>query len=62
MTKVFDTLLTKGYSRSQEYEADRMAIDVMQTAGYSPGAFVVVLSNVQSSQGDESNGWVFDSS
>lgn len=40
------TLVTSGYARSQEREADRIAVQIMQRVGYNPAALVTVLQNM----------------
>lgn len=43
VSEVVDTLLTKGYSRSQEYEADAYAALLLRRARYSPSALTTML-------------------
>ncbi len=43
VTEVVDTLLKKGYSRSQEYEADEYAAALLSRAGYTSSALGTVL-------------------
>ena len=55
VTKAFDesindissTLLNSGYSRKLEYEADAAAVAILKQAGYTPGALVAMLENMQ---------------
>lgn len=59
-TDVADTLLTKGYSRSQEYEADKYASAILLASGYEPAALPGVLAILEKtmSQNDEAaSGW-----
>jgi len=42
-----DTLITKGYSRSQEYDADEYAVQLLTKTGYNPQAFVRVLEKMK---------------
>ena len=55
VTDVVDTLITNGYSRSQEYEADQYAYELLQRSNYDPVALIEVLQKLQalSSEG----GW-----
>ncbi len=53
--EVFDSVLTKGYSRSQEYEADLLAFDIMKRAGYQPAALISMLKAIESKQAK--GGW-----
>lgn len=52
---VFKTLTEKGYSRSQEYEADEYAAELLKRAGYNPQAIVTMLRSLE--HGDASGGW-----
>ncbi len=40
---VFSTVVEKGYGRSQEYEADAMAVQILKRSGYNPHALVDAL-------------------
>lgn len=40
------TLVTSGYARSQEREADRVAVQILQRVGYNPAGLVSVLQNM----------------
>jgi Zn-dependent protease with chaperone function len=44
-------LLTSGYSREKEYEADRGALELMKKAGYDPNGAMVMLTIFQSMAG-----------
>lgn len=57
VTGVVDKLLTKGFDRSQEYQADLYAAQLMQRAGYDPSALVRVLRILESQSGNDSQGW-----
>lgn len=54
---VVDTLLTKGFDRSQEYEADLYAAELLGRAGYDPNALVRVLGVLESHAKGEQGGW-----
>ncbi len=56
VTDVADTLMENGYSRSQEYEADEYATELMRRAGYNDKALITMLEAVEKS-GQESGGW-----
>jgi beta-barrel assembly-enhancing protease len=55
VTKAFDesindittTLMNSGYSRRLEFEADAAAVEILRKAGYTPGALVAMLENMQ---------------
>jgi predicted Zn-dependent protease len=57
VNSVFDALLTKGYSRSQEYEADEYAAHLLKLAGYNPGALGSVLKTLETAAVDQEAGW-----
>ncbi|MGO9409194.1 MAG: M48 family metalloprotease [Spirochaetia bacterium] len=40
---IVHTLVDKGYSRDQEFDADKMALSIMRNAGYDPRAFEGML-------------------
>jgi predicted Zn-dependent protease len=42
-----ETLVNKGYSREQEYQADAAAVSILQAAGYDPRALVRMLEVMQ---------------
>ena len=44
--EITETLLTSGYSRSQEYSADEYAVTLLTRAGYDPGALRRVLERL----------------
>jgi predicted Zn-dependent protease len=54
---ITDKLLTKGFDRKQEYEADLYAAALMQRAGYDPNALVRVLEILEKSTGKDDEGW-----
>ncbi|MDR2193991.1 MAG: M48 family metalloprotease [Treponema sp.] len=55
LTKIFDesireavnSVLDKGYSREQEYEADATAISLLAAAGYTPSSIVEMLEKLK---------------
>ena len=57
VTGVVDTLLVKGFDRSQEYEADLYAAELLQRAGYDPNALVRVLSILETHNQGAHEGW-----
>jgi predicted Zn-dependent protease len=40
---ITNTLVNSGYSRDLEFQADRMALEIMRNAGYDPRAFEAML-------------------
>jgi predicted Zn-dependent protease len=45
---IVHTLVDKGYSRDQEFQADQMALQIMRNAGYDPRAFEGMLKVMES--------------
>lgn len=56
VSDIVETLLTKGYSRSQEYEADLLAVEILSKAGYQEAAMNTVLSGLAKNS-SEGGGW-----
>lgn len=54
---VVTSLVDKGYSRSQEYEADEMAVELLAKAGYDPRAMITMLEVTGKAGEAESGGW-----
>lgn len=54
--EVTQTLLTKGYSRSQEYEADLYAVELLKKVGYQQGAILAVLRGLEEAKVSK-GGW-----
>jgi predicted Zn-dependent protease len=57
VTGVVDTLLTKGFDRKQEYQADLYAAQLLQRAGYDPRALLDVLGALEREASSGSEGW-----
>lgn len=55
--EVFGTLIEKGYSRGQEYDADEMAVEIMKKAGYQTSAMLDMLNALKAREGKDSGGW-----
>ena len=55
--EIFGTLIDKGYSRSQEYEADAYAVELMARSGYDPNSIVNVLQSLEKLQAGNHAGW-----
>jgi len=51
------TLVNNGYSRSFEYEADRIAVTLLSRLGYDPAAIVVMLEQMQQRLGRDRRGF-----
>lgn len=56
---VFNTVMSKGYSRSQEYDADETAVELLKASKYDPASFSTVLNVLDSHRpkGSSNNGW-----
>ncbi len=57
VTEVFDTLVTNGYSRSQEYEADIYAAAILDKAGYGSASLKNMLGALASKEDSSKGGW-----
>jgi predicted Zn-dependent protease len=55
--EIVDTLLNKGYSREQEYEADGAALSLLAAAGYSPLGLIDMLRELEKTQGSRAGGF-----
>jgi predicted Zn-dependent protease len=55
--EIVNTLLNKGYSRDQEYDADRTALSLLAAAGYSPSGLLDMLRQLEKTQGSHSGGF-----
>lgn len=49
-------LVTKGYSKTQEFDADLNAIKLMDKAGYNPSEILSLLEVMDKTQGDDAGG------
>ncbi|MCO6431600.1 MAG: M48 family metalloprotease [Deltaproteobacteria bacterium] len=58
VSKVFDSLVKSGYSRSQEYDADEFAAKLLVKAGYSATGLKVMLDRINTVQGKARGGWM----
>jgi predicted Zn-dependent protease len=47
ISDITSTLMTSGYSRELEQEADRGAVTIMRRIGYDPGALIVMLTEMK---------------
>ena len=53
--EVTKTLVNTGFSKEQEFEADKLALYIMQNAGYDPYAMLDMLSQIEESSSN--TGW-----
>jgi len=54
---IVDTMMKNGYSRDQEYEADKTAIELLAATGYDPNGLVDMLRILQRVQGSQRGGF-----
>lgn len=56
--EVFETLTSSGFSRSQEYDADELALEIMKSAGYNPHALALVMDKLaEAKKNAPQGGW-----
>lgn len=53
---VFQTLVVRGYGRAQEYEADSLAIQCLDSSGYDCEEFLRLLERLKAAQNGKSGG------
>jgi predicted Zn-dependent protease len=56
ITPIAGTLVARGYSRSEEYEADRHGVEILRHAGYSKEVMINSLTWIMRTSGDSSGG------
>ena len=55
---IVETLLTKGYSRSQEYDADEYAVKLLRATGYQEDGLITMLKALESAkEKNQDAGW-----
>lgn len=57
VSDVFSTLIDSGYSRSQEYAADKYAAGLLQKTGYQSASLVNMLESLKRLEEGKSGGW-----
>jgi predicted Zn-dependent protease len=58
ITPIAGSLIARGYSRREEYEADRHGVEILRRAGYSAATLVDALRWVARSSGDGGGGFL----
>jgi predicted Zn-dependent protease len=58
VTPIAGTLIARGYSRSEEYAADRHAVTILERAGYSKESLVNALSWIKRVSGNGGGGFL----
>ncbi|MDR1024230.1 MAG: M48 family metalloprotease [Treponema sp.] len=56
VNEILSTLLEKGYSRDQEYDADTAAMSLMAAAGYDPSSLISMLRQLDRNLGSSGGG------
>jgi predicted Zn-dependent protease len=56
LTPIAGTLIARSYSRPQEYEADRHAVEILRRAGYSKDVMIGTLSWLMRAEGNSGGG------
>jgi predicted Zn-dependent protease len=57
VNEIVTTMVTKGYSRDQEFDADSTALSLLASAGYEPSALIDMLKSLEKNQGKQSGGF-----
>jgi predicted Zn-dependent protease len=57
VNEVVTTMVTNGYSITQEYDADSMALSLMDLAGYEPESLVDMLKTLEKTQSSHPGGF-----
>jgi predicted Zn-dependent protease len=57
VNELVDTLVTRGFSREQEYEGDQRAVSILQRAGYDPHALIGALESLEHPDHNFTGGW-----
>ena len=56
LTPIAGSLIARGYGRSEEYAADRHAVELLRRAGYSKEIMVSTLNWIQRTSGENGGG------
>ena len=58
ITPIAGTLVARGYSRSEEYQADRHGVEILRRAGYSKEVMINALTWIMQTSGDGGGGFL----
>ncbi|MDR2178315.1 MAG: M48 family metalloprotease [Treponema sp.] len=58
VNEIITTLIDKGYSQEQEFEADTAAMSLLAAAGYDPAALISMLQQIERNQREHSGGLI----
>jgi predicted Zn-dependent protease len=56
VNEIITTLVVNGYSREQEFDADKAALSLMAAAGYEPSSLITMLRQLERNQGSSTSG------
>ena len=57
VNEIVSTMITSGYSQSQEFEADTTALALLAATGYDPSGLVMMLRAIERASGSSSSGF-----
>ena len=55
--EVINTMVISGYSQSQEFEADNMAVSLMEASGYDPAGLMMMLRTLERNYNPSGSGF-----
>lgn len=58
VTPIAGTIVARGYSRSEEYEADRHGVEILRRSGYSKEVMINALAWVKRTSGNSGGGFL----
>jgi predicted Zn-dependent protease len=56
VNEIITTLIDKGYTQEQEFEADTAAMSLLAAAGYDPAGLIAMIRQLEKNQGNQSGG------
>jgi predicted Zn-dependent protease len=56
VNEIITTLVEKGYSQDQEFDADTAAMTLLAAAGYDPAGLISMLQQLEKNQGNQGGG------
>jgi len=57
ISEIITTMVTNGYSQSQEFDADSKALELLAWAGYEPSSLIDVLKVLEKTQSSHPGGF-----
>jgi predicted Zn-dependent protease len=55
--EIVTTMVDNGYSQTQEFDADTLALELMASAGYEPSSLISMLRSLEKNQSGQSGGF-----